>query len=108
MRISDYGCRSIKASIAVFADLEKAWALTSNLVVSLPLPRIFTRSFLDIKPASASICASMDVSFFASARVCRVEILMRLVFLPVDIDKSEFGNPALQRHLAAFKTRFSC
>src|SRR5690242_18694843 len=32
------------ASIAFFAEAEKAWALTSSFAFSSPLPKIFTRS----------------------------------------------------------------
>ena len=66
------------AVMAASALFENACALTASAFEIVPLPRIFTLSFDEMKPAAMSVSTVTSVSDFLAASSSSVERLMAL------------------------------
>ena len=64
--------------MAASALFENACALTASAFEIVPLPRIFTLSFDEMKPAAMSVSTVTSVSDFLAASSSSVERLMAL------------------------------
>ncbi len=82
------------ASIAAAADFENACAVTSSATESVPLPRILTRSFFEMKPASINVSTSM---LFRGILGCRSSRTPRLI--PLYSTLFRFVKPYLGKRL---------
>ena len=78
--------------MAASALFENAWALTASARVSAPLPRIFTLSFDETKPAETSVSNVTSESDFFAANSSSVERLIALNSTRLRFVKPNFGT----------------
>ena len=93
--------------MAASALFENACALTASAFEIVPLPRIFTLSFDEMKPAAMSVSTVTSVSDFLAASSSSVERLMALNSNSFQIRETELGEATLKRHLATLEAELA-
>jgi len=91
--------------MAASALFENACALTASAFEIVPLPRIFTLSFDEMKPAAMSV-STVRERFLGCQLLERREV-DGLEFNSFQIRETELGEATLKRHLATLEAELA-